>query len=553
MSENSKLTAQQQALVDQVLKNLEEGAGLWKQGWIVTGAPQSATTGKRYRGLNNFFLTLAAMREGYKDNRWATFHQIQENGWSFKTDEEGKSIAKGKSETVEFYELWDKATKKPFDRSVLDGLTKEERDDYMKENVYPLRKYYKVFNADIIDGIPAPEQTNEIDERTRSERAEQFIDFWSKTESEISYGGGSAYYNPKTDKIRLPERRDFHTAEDYYSTAFHEIGHSTGHEKRLNRNLEGGFGSSEYAKEELRAEIASMFIEQEFGIEVDESAVRNNSAYLQAWKEEIKEDPNALFKAIIDADRIAKYLVEKEKSKNKRVQKYAIRESENAVGDTIYRVYMQDESGAIVMAMAAAYDTREQLMESFKEFQEDPLWKDAEFQGVSYEELSQTKSDAGENEKQEEEAEIIPAPSQEYIRPSELVARSVPAAVAVNMADRGIDSLTRMSDREVVEKAKNVRGGDTFSKLYNGERVFESETKDERILMMRLGMFCNGDTEQLVRVFKSSGQFRDIKPTSYYMQLAERTMTTLNGEFNPLPPKTPVDMGKSKFGMNAKI
>lgn len=553
MSENSKLTAQQQALVDQVLKNLEEGAGLWKQGWVVTGAPQSATTGKRYRGLNNFFLTLAAMREGYKDNRWATFHQIQENGWSFKTDEEGKSIAKGKSETVEFYELLDKATKKPFERSVLDDLSKEERDDYMKENVYPLRKYYKVFNADIIEGIPALEQTNEIDERTRSERAEQFIDFWSKTESEISYGGGSAYYNPKTDKIRLPERRDFHTAEDYYSTAFHEIGHSTGHEKRLNRNLEGGFGSSEYAKEELRAEIASMFIEQEFGIEVDESAVRNNSAYLQAWKEEIKEDPNALFKAIIDADRIAKYLVEKEKSKNKRVQKYAIRESENAVGDTIYRVYMQDESGAIVMAMAAAYDTREQLMESFKEFQEDPLWKDAEFQEVSYEELSQTKSDAGENEKQEEEAEIIPAPSQEYIRPSELVARSVPAAVAVNMADRGIDSLTRMSDREVVEKAKNVRGGDTFSKLYNGERVFESETKDERILMMRLGMFCNGDTEQLVRVFKSSGQFRDIKPTSYYMQLAERTMTTLNGKFNPLPPKTPVDMGKGKFGMNAKI
>lgn len=169
MSENSKLTAQQQALVDQVLKNLEEGAGLWKQGWIVTGAPQSATTGKRYRGLNNFFLTLAAMREGYKDNRWATFHQIQENGWSFKTDEEGKSIAKGKSETVEFYELRDKATKKPFDRSVLDGLTKEERDDYMNENVYPLRKYYKVFNADIIDGIPAPEQTTmTLSERTKA-------------------------------------------------------------------------------------------------------------------------------------------------------------------------------------------------------------------------------------------------------------------------------------------------------------------------------------------------------------------------------------------------
>ena len=172
MSENSKLTAQQQALVDQVLKNLEEGAGLWKQGWVVTGAPQSATTGKRYRGLNNFFLTLAAMREGYKDNRWATFHQIQENGWSFKTDEEGKSIAKGKSETVEFYELRDKATKKPFDRSVLDGLTKEERDDYMKENVYPLRKYYKVFNADINRRINACRST--LSERARMRSGIQF-------------------------------------------------------------------------------------------------------------------------------------------------------------------------------------------------------------------------------------------------------------------------------------------------------------------------------------------------------------------------------------------
>ncbi len=89
MSENSKLTAQQQALVDQVLKNLEEGAGLWKQGWIVTGAPQSATTGKRYRGLNNFFLTLAAMREGYKSVRKLALRVVKLNSVEFKHDKHG--------------------------------------------------------------------------------------------------------------------------------------------------------------------------------------------------------------------------------------------------------------------------------------------------------------------------------------------------------------------------------------------------------------------------------------------------------------------------------
>ncbi len=543
----NRLTPQRKALVDQVMKNLEEGTGLWKQGWRTSGAPVSATTGKPYRGINNFYLTLSAMAEGYGDNRWATFHQMEENGWTFKTDEEGNTLAKGKARSVEFFELRDRETKKKFDKSVLDGMSLDEKQEYIDKNIYPVRKYYNVFNADLIDGIPAKE-TFEIDEATRSQRAEDFISFWSETESPIEYQGDYAYYSPSNDKIRLPKRENFKTAEDYYSTAMHEIGHSTGHKSRLNRDLSGRFGSPEYATEELRAEIASLFIEQEFGIEVDEHAVRNNAAYIGSWKAEIEEDPDALFKAITDADRIAKYIVEKEKSKKKEAKKYAIVKGENAVGATVYRVYMKDENGQTALALNAAYESLEDLKEDFEDFQQTAENKDVEFQEVSYEELTQENSNSA---TATEDEKIVQDASEEYIRPSEIVARAAAVAVTVDMTERGIDSLTRMSDREVVDKAKNVKGGDTFTKLYNGEKVFESEGKDEKILMMRIGMFCDGDTEQAVRVFKSSGLFREDKPNSYYMELAKQSMQSINAMFEKQP-IIPVNTGKGRFGINAK-
>lgn len=543
----NRLTPQRKALVDQVMKNLEEGTGLWKQGWRTGGAPVSATTGKPYRGINNLYLTLSAMSEGYGDNRWATFHQMEENGWTFKTDEEGNTLAKGKARSVEFFELRDRETKKKFDKSVLDGMSLDEKQEYIDKNIYPVRKYYNVFNADLIDGIPAKE-TFEIDEATRSQRAEDFISFWSETESPIEYQGDYAYYSPSNDKIRLPKRENFKTAEDYYSTAMHEIGHSTGHKSRLNRDLSGRFGSPEYATEELRAEIASLFIEQEFGIEVDEHAVRNNAAYIGSWKAEIEEDPDALFKAITDADRIAKYIVEKEKSKKKEAKKYAIVKGENAVGATVYRVYMKDENGQTALALNAAYESLEDLKEDFEDFQQTAENKDVEFQEVSYEELTQENPNSA---TATEDEKIVQDASEEYIRPSEIVARAAAVVVAVDMTERGVESLTRMSDRDVVDKARSVKGGDTFEKLYNGEKVFESEGKDEKILMMRIGMFCNGDTEQAVRVFKSSGMFREDKPNSYYMELARQSIQSINTMFEK-PPIIPANTGKGKFGINAK-
>lgn len=148
-----KLTPQRKMLVDMIQQNLESGAGLWKQGWCSGGVPENAITGKKYRGVNNMFLTYVSMLRGYSDNRWLTFNQMKDREWSFKTDGEGKSLGKNAGVSVEFFELWDRETKKKFDRSVLDGMSMDERQDYMDENVYPIRKYYTVFNGDLIDGI----------------------------------------------------------------------------------------------------------------------------------------------------------------------------------------------------------------------------------------------------------------------------------------------------------------------------------------------------------------------------------------------------------------
>lgn len=475
-----KLTPQRKVLVDLILHNLENGTGLWKKGWKASGLPVSGITGKPYRGVNNVFLTIVAMTKHYEDNRWVTFHQMQERDWHFKTDEEGNSLGKGAGVSVEYFEFRDRETKKPFDKEVLNGLTTEEKEEYIRDNVYPLRKYYIVFNGDLIEGIPKKEQ-HEVDESTKNERAEHIIQFWNTTEAPIIYGGNEAFYLPSTDEIHLPKRENFYSLQEYYSTALHEIGHSTGHEKRLNRDLSGEFGSEKYAEEELRAEIASLFIEQDLGISVSENHIENNSAYIGYWQTQIKENPNILFTSIADAERIAQFVMHKEKA----------------------------------------------------------------LQEVSVATLDQP------NTKQPEQREVQEQPSDVYSKPSEMV-RLVQKTAIVDRLNQGVDSLTKMGDREIVERASKTKYGQKFVKLYRGEAVLGNQEKDERSLMARLAMFCPQDKEQLLRIFCSSGQYRKEKTMAFYDNMADQTlqwMATLKE--NPVP-ITDQTHGQQHFGMSAK-
>ena len=523
-----QLTPQRKQLVDEVLKNLENCGGLWHQGWTNAGTPESAITGKKYRGVNNFFLTLVAMANGYSDNRWATFNQIHDKGWKFKTDEQGKSLGKGAGAVIEFFELRDKETKQPFDRHVLDGMTADEREEYMKENVFPLRKYYRVFNGDIIEGIPE-RQKHEIDQSGYSGRAEAILKLWSETESPIIYGGSQAYYHKGTDRIHLPQKEDFYSMQEYYSTALHEVGHSTGHEKRLNRNMGDGFGTPSYAEEELRAEIASMFIAQDLEIEMGENHIQNNAAYIESWKEKIKDNPNVLFEAIAEADKIAKFVMAKEAQKE--VEHFAVEEDTNELGDPIYRLYVASEHGQVRQAFSTSFDSREELMAEVGKMQELPFYAGKEFKEVSLDELQEISvknAEAETTRSEEHKEEVKERQSDIYILPSEIAAQEIAARAVVgatiatvDMTGRGIDSLTHLSDRDVVERARATKSGEKFDTLYNGGSLLGSEAKDERSLLSRLAMFTGNDEEQLLRIFRSSGQYRDDKPNAYYEKMAK--------------------------------
>jgi antirestriction protein ArdC len=473
----SKLTPERKELVDKVLENLKNGTGFWKQGWRYRGTPESGITGKKYHGINNLFLTLVAMERNYQDNRWITYNQMVERDWSFKRADDGRSAGKNAGVVIEFFELRDKETKKPFDRRVLDGMTDEESQEYMDQNVYPIRKYYRVFNGDLIDGIPEKEVIEQSPFQP-NERAERFLAYWDAHESPIIHGGSSAYYDCKRDEVHLPPKESFLSVQEYYSTALHETGHSTGNEKRLNRDIKNVFGSKEYAIEELRAQIASMFLVQEFDIQVDDGQFKNDSAYLKSWYEEISNDPNVLFTAIADADRICKYVMEKEKL-----------------------------AGSV---------------------------KEAEPMEV----------------KSEQEKEEIPKEVAALIPPSEVAVRSVHKSKTVDMDGRGIESLRRMADRDIVERASKTKSGDKFQTLYQGGSLFENEEKNERSLMARIAMFCNGNKEQLLRIFKSSGQYHDDKPNAFYDVMATQSLQFVSKARSERTKKSHQNRGH--FGANAK-
>ena len=546
-----KLTPERKALAERVLENLKNCDGLWQQGWINTGVPVSGITGKKYHGINNFYLTLVSIIKGYSDNRWITYKQMEEKGWKFKTDEEGNSLGKGAGVAIEFFELRDKETKKAFDRKTLDGMTKTEQDEYMDNNVYPVRKYYRVFNADVIDGIPEREKRG-IDSSGINERAENLLDFWNENEAQIIYGGNQAFYRVSTDEIHIPNREMFVDTNEFYATALHEMGHSTGHESRLNRNLNNTFGTEDYAIEELRAEIASLFLEQDLELQVSEKHIENNSKYVKSWYDTISENPNILFTAISDADKMSKYVISKEREyeKDKNTEYYAIVQEEMDDGETGYRVYAVMPYGQVRAIIGYTFRTLEALQNEFDNFKSAPAYKDKVFEEVTYDELEQISIKAYEKEEKQAEKEG----REIYAPPSVIAAMSVAAVASkpINMAERGIESLTRMTDRDVVERASKTKNGEKFTQLYNGISVLGNEEKDERSLMTRLAMFCGDDKEQLLRVFKSSGQYHDEKPNSFYEKMAQDSIKFIEKVKSEDKAVPVLNLGKTNFGANAK-
>lgn len=284
------------AVADKLIEQLEQGVAPWQKPWSETQAllPFNPVTGNRYKGVNSVLL----LSEDREDARWLTYKQAQSLGAQVRKGEKGTGIA-----------YWQFTEERPR----LNDKGKPELDnngDPIKDTVTlarPRAFYATVFNAEQIDGLPAlikPELAwNPV------ERAEALI---NNSGAIIKHKpGDKAFYRPSTDDITCPERHQFADEKAYYATVIHELGHWTGHESRLNRDIKNPFGSEAYAREELRAEIASLILGSELGIGHDGG---QHAAYVKSWIKVLKDDPAEILRAAADAEKIQKYLLAFEQS-----------------------------------------------------------------------------------------------------------------------------------------------------------------------------------------------------------------------------------------------
>lgn len=298
MAGNTKM---REEMVREFIKCLSEETIPWHMAWS-TDRPVNAVTNTRYRGINKMWLSFIQKMEGWEDPRWCTFKQASNKGW--------KIIKGSKGTPVEFWSLYDTQKKKKISyaeaRELEENLTPEEYD----KRIRLVSRVYSVFNAEQIDGISKYEAKKyDLDTERIMHIRDNLINNMNVGYSEE---GNKAFYNPKHDRIVIPEMDRFETEYDYMATLFHEAGHATGHESRFNRQIANMFGSPEYAKEELRAEISSAFTAQAVGITYEQNShMENHKAYIQSWISALKNNPNELFLAIKDAEKISDYLIEK--------------------------------------------------------------------------------------------------------------------------------------------------------------------------------------------------------------------------------------------------
>ena len=299
-----------QMLSDEFLASLQEDKLPWQAVWSST-RPYNPVSGVRYKGINNLLLSFVSRENGYTDPRWCTFKQASAKGWSIKRGE--------KSTPVEYWS--------PYDPKKGRWMTWEEARELQRQdpNVQlGLRfRISRVFNASQIEGIPEyqPRQTDIGEIRNQRDTLLKNMQLDYREEMQ-----GRAYYTPALDRVTLPPENTFDDTYGYMSTFLHECGHATGHASRLNRDLSGGFGSPEYAREELRAEISSAFTAQSLGLMMNEKDMEKHlnlhKAYIQNWISVLKDNPNELFAAIKDAEEISEYLLDKGEFKVEREPKY---------------------------------------------------------------------------------------------------------------------------------------------------------------------------------------------------------------------------------------
>lgn len=283
-----------ETVAENLIEQLKAGTAPWQKPWEPGSQgfmPMNPTTGKRYKGINAIHL----MSQGHGDNRWLTYKQAKATGAQVRKGEKGTPVQYWKF-SEEQNKLDDNG------KPVLDGQGKPVKETVMLER--PRVFFATVFNGEQIDGMPPLEQKEKTQTWDAVERAEHIL---KASAADIRHGEHDrAFYRPATDSIHLPDKEQFPTADNYYATALHELGHWTGHSSRLDRDMAHPFGSEGYAKEELKAECFSLIMGDELGIGHDPE---QHAAYVGSWIKALQEDPLEIFRATSDAEKMSNYVL----------------------------------------------------------------------------------------------------------------------------------------------------------------------------------------------------------------------------------------------------
>ena len=282
-------------IVDHMQKNLNPAnAERWLKSPIE--APHNCKSNLNYKGVNFLLLLMETFFSGYNTNRWLTFLQVQEL--------KGKVKRGQKATPIIFYKpLHTDKNGNKIKEEVFNEMPAEQRKQITTNYVI---NYYHVFNVAQIENLPAElYEIKNFKTYTDFEKIEIAETILQIHDVNISFGGNNAFYLPQTDEIVLPERTRFKTGDSFYSVAFHELAHWTGHQSRLDRIKING-SKEDYAREELVAELTSAFVCCTLGFETE---LTTNAAYLKNWIAKLKEDEKAIFRAAADAQKAADYLL----------------------------------------------------------------------------------------------------------------------------------------------------------------------------------------------------------------------------------------------------
>lgn len=270
-------------ITERIIEQLENGVIPWQKPWSGThSGAYNRISNKSYSLLNQMIL-----KHG---GEYATFKQ-----WS----DLGGKIRKGeKSEVVTFWKI------QPYEEENKNG------EKVIKQ--IPLLRHYNVFHISQVDGVEPKEQLKISDLEPIEEAEKIKTDYMNREHLKIfEKVTNKAFYTPTFDYIEVPCKEQYQNIEEFYSTLFHEMIHSTGHKSRLNRSDMQGIvrhGSEKYSKEELTAELGSATLINMLGIETEKS-FRNSSAYIQNWLQALKNDNKFIVSASSKAEKAVKYIL----------------------------------------------------------------------------------------------------------------------------------------------------------------------------------------------------------------------------------------------------